>query len=219
MRSWPPEVKVCGLTRRQDAEAAAGAGAAYLGVILAPGYRRTVTPGDAGVILGGFQARRVGVFVDADADGLRGAAREAGVQVLQLHGDETPELAARMREEGWEVWKAVRVRHADDVSAAVRRFAGAADALLLDGYDPAAHGGTGARFGWADAAARLDALPDGLKLVAAGGLRPENVAQAARILRPDAVDVSSGVESAPGVKDPEAVRAFVRAVRSLSFPL
>ena len=83
------------------------------------------------------------------------------------------------------------------------------DALLLDGYDPAAAGGTGTRFDWEAVAARLDAQPDGIRLIAAGGLRPENVAEAVRTLRADAVDVSSGVESAPGIKDAVAVRAFV----------
>src|SRR5688500_3132289 len=210
------EVMVCGLMRGGDAAVAAEAGARYLGVMLAPGFRRTVTPDAARSILKSFQVRRVGVFVDADEDTLRSAARAAGVDVLQLHGDETPELAARMRAAGWEVWKAVRARDADDFSAAVRRYAGSVDALLVDGYDPASHGGTGARFPWDQVAARRDDLPAGMRLIAAGGLRPENVADAVRILRPDAVDVSSGVERAPGEKDPRAVRQFVQAVHAVS---
>jgi phosphoribosylanthranilate isomerase len=213
-----PDVKVCGLMRHADAAVAVEAGAAYLGVILAPGFRRSVTPDDARVILGGLQARRVGVFVDAAEEDLAAAARMAGVDVLQLHGDESPELAARLRAAGWEVWKAVRARGADDFSAAVRRYAGAADALLLDGYDPSSHGGTGTRFPWEAVAARLHELPAGMRLVAAGGLGPANVAEAVRVLRPHAVDVSSGVESAPGVKDARAVRDFVRAARSPSGP-
>jgi phosphoribosylanthranilate isomerase len=208
-------VKVCGLMRHQDAAVAAGAGAAYLGVILAPGFRRTVTPEAARIILEGFPVRRVGVFVDADEPTLRSTARAAGVDVLQLHGDESPELAGRMRAAGWEVWKAVRARGADDFSDAVRRYAGAVDALLLDGYSPDSHGGTGTRFPWDDVAARLHELPSGVRLIAAGGLRPENVARAVRILRPHAVDVSSGVERAPGEKDPRAVRDFVHAVHAV----
>jgi phosphoribosylanthranilate isomerase len=166
-----------------------------------------------------FQARRVGVFVDGDEDALLAAARTAGVDVLQLHGEETPERADRLRREGYEVWKAVRARGGDDVSAALARYAGSVDALLVDGYSPDSAGGTGTRFPWDEVAARLAGRSGELRIVAAGGLRPENVAQAAAILRPDAVDVSSGVERAPGEKDPEAVRAFVRAVRSLSFPV
>lgn len=210
------QVKVCGLMRHGDAAVAAEAGAAYLGVILAPGFRRSVTPDAARIILEGFPARRVGVFVDADEQTLRSVARAAGVDVLQLHGDEPPELAARMRQAGWEVWKAVRVRGADDVSAAIRRYAGHADALLLDGYSPHGHGGTGTRFSWDEVAARLHELPSDLRLVAAGGLRPGNVAEAVRTLRPHAVDVSSGVERAPGEKDPQAVRDFVHAVHAVS---
>lgn len=209
------QVKVCGLTTHDDAAVAAGAGAAYLGVILAPGFRRSVTPDAARIILGGLPARRVGVFVDADEQTLRSTAQAAGVDVLQLHGDESPELAGRMRAAGWEVWKAVRARGADDFSHAVRRYGGHVDALLLDGYSPDSHGGTGTRFPWDEVAARLHELPSGLRLIAAGGLRPENVARAVRILRPHAVDVSSGVERAPGEKDPRAVHDFVQAVHAV----
>jgi phosphoribosylanthranilate isomerase len=176
-----------------------------------------VTPGAAQVIFRGFQGRRVGVFVDADEEALLSAAAAAGIHVVQLHGDEPPEMADRVRAAGYEVWKAVRVRGPDDVSAAYRRYGGHVDALLLDGYDPAAAGGTGTRFDWMRIAALRGELPGETGLVAAGGLRPDNVAEAVRILRPHVVDVSSGVESAPGVKEPAAVRAFVRAVRDPSF--
>lgn len=213
--TWPPAVKVCGLTRLQDARVADEAGAAYLGAILAPGYGRSVTPGAARVMFRSLLARTVGVFVDEDEDALLAAAAEAGVHVVQLHGAEAPEVADRVRAAGFQVWKAVRVRGPDDVDAAVRRYTGSVDALLLDGYDPAAAGGTGTRFDWAAVAARAAALPPELRLVAAGGLRPDNVAQAARILRPHAVDVSSGVESSRGIKDPAAVRSFIRAVQDL----
>lgn len=208
------EVKVCGLMRHEDAAAAAEAGARWLGVILAPGFGRSVTADDARVIFHGLPAQRVGVFVDAGELILRSVAGAAGVDVLQLHGDEPPELAARMRAAGWEVWKAVRARGADDFSAAVARYAGSVDALLVDGYSPGSHGGVGASFPWEAVAARRGELPEGMRLIAAGGLRPDNVARAVRILRPHAVDVSSGVESAPGRKDPQAVREFVRAVHS-----
>ena len=212
---WPPAVKVCGLTRAQDAEIAAAAGARYLGVILAPGGKRTVAPETAGVIFDELQAMRVGVFVNAGADELRRAAEAARLDVLQLHGDEPPALAAALRAEGFTVWKAVRPRDGDEFAAAAVQYRDVVDALLLDGYSAEARGGTGASFPWRDVAARMSALPPGVALVAAGGLRPENVAEAATILRPAIVDVSSGVESAPGVKDAAAVRAFVAAVRAL----
>ena len=215
MSAWPPAVKVCGLTRHEDAAAAAGAGARYLGVILAPGGRRTVAPGDGAVIFGDLKVQRAGVFVNATADELRRAAEAARLDVLQLHGDETPELAAALRGEGFAVWKALRPRSGDELSAGLVHYAGAVDAILLDGYSAEARGGTGTAFDWRAAAERLGELPPETMLVAAGGLRPENVAEAASILRPQVVDVSSGVESAPGVKDHAAVRAFVAAVRAL----
>jgi phosphoribosylanthranilate isomerase len=215
-RGWPPAVKVCGLTRHEDAAAAARAGARYLGVVLAPGGKRTVAPGDGAVIFGDLPVQRVGVFVDATADALRRAAEAARLDVLQLHGDEPPELAAALRDAGFTVWKALRPRTGDELAAGIVHYSGAVDAILLDGWSAEARGGTGTAFPWREAAERLDELPAETMLVAAGGLRPENVAEAASILRPQVVDVSSGVERAPGVKDHAAIRAFVAAVRGLA---
>jgi phosphoribosylanthranilate isomerase len=217
-RPWPPAVKVCGLTRHQDAAVAVEAGARYLGAILAPGYRRTVTPEAASVIFNSLPAQRAGVFVNATADELRRAASAARLDVLQLHGDEPPELADALRREGFAVWKAVRPRSGDEFAQAAVLYAGAVDALLVDGFSADARGGTGTAFSWREVAERIAALGLDAAIVAAGGLRPENVAEAARILHPDVVDVSSGVESAPGIKDADAVRAFVSAVRGLASP-
>jgi phosphoribosylanthranilate isomerase len=216
MSTWPPEVKVCGLTRHQDAVVAVEAGAAFLGTILAPGFRRTVAPEAAAAIFRGLPARRVGVFVGGGRDEVLRAAQAAGAEVLQLHGDESPELAAELRAAGFAVWKAVRPRDADEFAAAAARYADAVDAILVDGFNPAAAGGTGTAFPWYEVASRRAGLPRSVALIAAGGLNPGNVAEAARVLRPDVVDVSSGVESAPGVKDAEAVRGFVAAVRGLA---
>lgn len=217
--TWPPAVKICGLTRHEDAAIAVDAGARYLGVVLAPGGKRTVTPEAAAVIFGDLPAQRVGVFVDATADDLRRAAEAARLDVLQLHGDEPPVRAAALRGEGFTVWKAVRPRDGDEFAAAAVQYEGAVDALLLDGWSAEARGGTGASFPWREVAAHLNALPPGMALVAAGGLRPGNVAEAASILRPAVVDVSSGVERAPGIKDEGAVRAFAAAVRGLGVGL
>ena len=186
---------MCG---HEDAAVAAEAGAAYLGVILAPGFRRSVTADDARVIFRSFPARRVGVFVDADEDCCCvSAAEAAGVDVLQLHGDEPPELAARMRAAGWEVWKAVRARDADDFAAAVRRYAGAVDALLLDGYEPARRtAAVGVRFDWKPSPRGWASLPDGMRLIAAGGLRPDNVADG----RPHPASPRSGRKLRRGVR-------------------
>lgn len=209
-----PAVKICGITSRRDAEAATRAGAAYLGVILAPGGKRTVTARDAAVFLDGLPVRRVGVFVDAEVDSLRRDAEAAGLHVLQLHGDEDPAELRPLRAEGrWTVWKAVRPRSAEEFRRAVERYGEVVDALLLDGWSPDAHGGTGARFPWEEVAQLRNLLPPGVSLVVAGGLRPENVSRAVEILRPDVVDVSSGVEDAPGVKSHDAIHRFLAAVR------
>jgi phosphoribosylanthranilate isomerase len=208
------EVKICGLTRREDAEAAVAAGAGYAGVVLAPGGRRSVSPSTAAALLAGLEVTKVGVFVDASRDELQAAAVEAGLDVLQLHGDEPPELLRRLRAEGrWRLWKAVRPRRVEELLEALERYAGVADGLLLDGYSPGAHGGTGSRFPWEEVAAHRGRIPPELPLVVAGGLDPMNVARAVSLLRPAVVDVSSGVESAPGIKDGAAVHAFVRAAR------
>lgn len=207
-----PDVKICGLTRAEDAALAAAAGAAFGGVILAPGGKRSRTPAEAAALFAGLPLRRVGVFVDAGADELRRAADAAGLHVLQLHGDEDPSLLLSLRAEGrWRLWKAVRPRSGAEFLAALDRYAPVVDALLLDGYSPTAHGGTGARFPWEEVAKHRAALPAGIGLAVAGGLSPANVARAVAMLRPDVVDVSSGVESAPGIKEPGAVRAFVAA--------
>jgi phosphoribosylanthranilate isomerase len=211
-----PRVKVCGITRREDAETAAAAGADFLGVILAPGGKRTVSAAAARDLLAGLGVLRVGVFVgSSEAEVLR-AAEDAALHVVQLHGDETPETADALRRAGLTVWKALRPRSGEDFADNVGRYASSVDAILLDGWSARAHGGTGAKFPWAEVAPHRHLLPQGVQLVAAGGMRAENVAEAAGLLRPDVVDVSSGVESAPGVKDAGAVRAFVAAVRSLS---
>jgi phosphoribosylanthranilate isomerase len=114
----------------------------------------------------------------------------------------------------WQLWKALRVRDADDVLEALECFEGVADALLLDGWHPEHRGGSGARFPWDVVAAIRDRFPPEMALVAAGGLQPGNVAEAIWSLRPDVVDVSSGVELRPGIKDPGRVRAFIGQARS-----
>lgn len=212
-----PVVKVCGLTRREDALAAARAGAAYLGVVLAPGGKRTVAIDVAAQLLGGLNARRVGVFVDATPETLLRNGEALSLDVLQLHGDETPEQVREAAAAGpWRVWKAVRIRTAEDFLRAVERFTGSADALLLDGWHPAARGGTGTPFPWEAIAEHRAKLPSHLSLVVAGGLRADNVARACALLHPSVVDVSSGVERAPGIKDADAIRAFKAAVTNLN---
>lgn len=212
-------VKFCGLTRREDALRADSLGARYGGVILAPGGKRSVAPDLARALLAGTTLSRVGVFVDAGVETVLHDAEVVGLDVLQLHGGETPETIAALREAGeWTIWKAVRPRSASDFLEALDRYGGVADALLLDGWSPTAAGGTGASFPWEEIAGVLSFLPPSIGLVVAGGLGPSNVARAISLLRPAAVDVSSGVESAPGAKDPAAMAAFIEAVRHAALP-
>lgn len=214
----PTAAKICGLRRREDAEAVAAAGARYAGVVLAPGGKRTVSPGEAAATLAGLPLRRVGVFVDAPCEEVARAAAVARLEVIQLHGDEPPEAVQALRAGGWEVWKAIRPRGAADFRDAVELYAGVADGLLLDGWSAQAAGGTGSRFPWEEVAPLRYLVPEGILLIVAGGLDASNVARAISLLDPDVVDVSSGVERAPGVKDSAAVHAFVAAARGRPLP-
>lgn len=211
-------VKICGICRPEDAGLAAVAGADYIGVILAPGYARTRSTTEAAAI---FRAApgvaRVGVFVDAELGQMIEAASRLELDVLQLHGDEAPELAAVVRGAGgWEVWKAVRPRDGEEFIDGVAAYAGVVDAILLDGWSGAGAGGTGTRFPWDAVAAERDRLPAGARLVVAGGLDPDNVGTAVARLRPDIVDVSSSVEESIGVKASDRVRRFIAMARGAS---
>ncbi|MBA4159136.1 MAG: phosphoribosylanthranilate isomerase [Gemmatimonadetes bacterium] len=212
-----PHLKICGLARREDAVIAADAGASYLGAIFAAESPRAVTAAQAGRMLAGLAPRRVGVFVNSSTRDLVDTAATAGLHVLQLHGEESPAQLRELRGCGeWALWKAVRVREPADFAAAIDRFAPWVDGLLLDTWSPSARGGTGSVFPWEEVAVHRDRLPAAVALIAAGGLRADNLARAVALLRPATVDISSGVESAPGIKDPAAIRAVVRTLRSLS---
>lgn len=209
------EVKICGLTRAVDAEAADAAGAAYLGVIFAGGPRER-TPAEARATLAGRRARKVGVFAAQPATVIGDIAGTVGLDVLQLHAGAD---AGRVREvraaTGLEVWAVVRT--ADGVLPdGAEELAEEADALLVDALVPGALGGSGVAIPWGNLGESLDAMASGHRIVLAGGLTADNVAEAIGYVSPMIVDVSSGVESAPGVKDPARIRAFVAAVRATS---
>jgi phosphoribosylanthranilate isomerase len=158
---------------------------------------------------------RVGVFVDAAEADILATARALTLSVLQLHGSESPAQVAALRAAGpWRVWKAVRPRSADDFRAALERYARVVDGVLVDGWSAEAAGGAGAMFSWNEVARLRPLVPAGIELIVAGGLHPENVAAAIVALRPDAVDVSSGVEETRGIKSEERLRAFVAAARA-----
>jgi phosphoribosylanthranilate isomerase len=199
-------IKICGLTRLEDALEAARLGADALGFNFWPGSKRYLAPAAARAIVRALPpfVTPVGVFVDAGRDELLSAAAVSGVQVLQLHGDEPPELARSLP---MPFVKAIRVAGPGSLLA-LDRWSGAAG-FLLDAPAPG-YGGSGLTFDWslAAAAARRSTV------LLAGGLTPANVAAAIRAVRPFAVDVASGVESSPGVKDPALLAAFVAAARA-----
>jgi len=200
-------IKICGLTRAEDAAAAVAGGADALGVVLAPS-KRQVTLDQAAAVFADAPplVARIGVFVDAQADDVWEAVARLGLTAVQFHGDEAPETCAAAPVP---VIKALRVGPGFD-GADVDRYRGAVAALLLDTYVPGEQGGTGTAFEWSRVA---DMLPRDIPVLLAGGLGPDNVAEAVRMLHPYAVDVSSGVERSPGVKDGAKIAAFCDAVR------
>jgi len=202
------QIKICGITRLEDALGAVEAGADALGFMFYPASKRAITTGAAGAIIRELPGsiRKVGVFVDADPTEVRRTVEHTGIDTLQFHGHESPEICRQS--ESINVWKAFRVR--SRASLILLRDYMDADAWLLDSYVPGEMGGTGATFNWELAA---EARSMGRPIILAGGLTPENVGEAVRQVRPFAVDVSSGVESAPGQKDPDRVRAFIAAAR------
>ncbi len=208
-------VKICGVCRPDDAAAAASAGATYVGVVVgAPSPRWQAESAARAIFSAAAGARRVGVFADADVDDVLHLADRLRLDVVQLHGSEPADIVARVAAAGaWRIWKAVRPRRAADLDAARAEWSDRVDALLIDGAAPHALGGAGVRAPWhVLAPARWS---EGPAFVLAGGLNPGNVAAAVAALRPDIVDVSSGVEASVGIKDSMLIDAFVKAVRAV----
>lgn len=205
-------VKICGLTNLADARAATKCGADALGFIFFPKSPRFITPEKAASIIAQLPpfVAKVGVFVNEASEYILEVVRQAGLDTIQLHGEETPEFSDRLRNRGTRVVKAFRIKDQSSL-APLKDFP--ADAILLDSYVPGQLGGTGAKFNW-DLA--LQAQSFGLPVILAGGLDPSNVADAISKVMPFAVDVSSGVESAPGIKDLAKVREFITQARRVS---
>ena len=203
-------IKFCGVTALDDAELAVAAGAWAIGLIFWPRSPRRCDP-DAAAEIAAAVKRRVevaGVFVNATLDHIGETAEATGVTMLQLHGDEGPAYCAEAaRRTGCKVIKAMRVRSGADVQALASFHT---DYHLLDSYTAGVPGGTGETFAWEIARAHRGPVP----VILSGGLDPGNVGEAIADVRPFAVDVASGVERAPGRKDPEKLRAFATAVRA-----
>jgi phosphoribosylanthranilate isomerase len=203
------KVKICGITNWVDARRAVAEGAELLGFNFYTGSPRYVEPAKARAIVSRLpkQTLVVGVFVNESEQRMLEIARNVGLDVLQLHGDETPAMVARLKR-SFPVIKAIRVKASSSGTGQMGRFK-QATALLLDGFDARQRGGTGKTFDW-EIARR--AKKHG-RIFLAGGLTPENVGAAIRTARPYAVDICSGVEARPGKKDPARLKNLMRAAR------
>lgn len=205
-------VKICGITRAEDALAAAQAGADALGLVFHEKSPRHVTVGQAALVAAVLPpfVTLVGLFVNPSEDAVREVLRQVPLDVLQFHGEEEPEFCVRF---GRPWIKAIRMRHDVDLLQCAARYR-LAQGLLLDAFVEGAHGGTGASLDWA-----LIPQTVPLPVILAGGLHSGNVAEAIRLVRPYAVDVSSGVEAAKGIKDAAKIAAFINEVNNIDLQL
>ncbi len=210
-------VKICGNTTLGDAVLAAEAGADAVGFVFATSPRRVTVEQVAAIVPGLPESlEKIGVFVDATHQEIAATVRACGLTGVQLHSEAGPDVVAGLRGEFGAGLRILRVVHfgADAASqAAVLAQDPNIDAVLVDSRTATAVGGTGIAFDWGEAQRTVFGGNGGMKLVAAGGLNPENVAEAIALLRPWGVDVVSGVEAAPGKKDAAKVRAFVENAR------
>ncbi|RIK88629.1 MAG: phosphoribosylanthranilate isomerase [Planctomycetota bacterium] len=221
-------VKICGITNVEDALAAVEAGADAIGLNFyerSPRFLATPVLDRITSALAGNAVQKVGVFVNRPSDLIAAAVLAGGLAAIQLHGDETPSDVAAAVQGRWSGSHAgvavIRVRRLDghgleavaEDLAACRAAGGCPAAVLVDSYRRGAYGGTGTPVPWGELAGYGRWLGD-IPLVLAGGLTPDNVAEAIRMVRPAAVDVASGVEAEPGKKDPFMVRDFVAAARN-----
>lgn len=203
----PVRVKICGITNAEDARFAASAGADALGFIFFKGSPRFITIDAAAEITGELPpfVAKVGVFVDEALETVNEIGTRLGLTAVQLHGNESAEYCSSVR---LPVIKAFRVKDESSLRD-LGKFRAAA--FLLDSFVPGQLGGTGAKFNW-DLAVQAKKL--GTSVILAGGLTPENIAEAVKMVQPYAVDVSSGVEKKPGLKDPQKVADFIQSAKT-----
>lgn len=206
------KVKICGLTSLEDARFVSGALAHYLGFIFYEDSPRFVTPAEAGAIINWIEGPEcVGVFVNQPLDDLNMIARQTGVDLVQLHGNESPEYCELVDKP---VIKAVHVKEtntAADLEDMIQPYLSVVDYILFDTKVEGQWGGTGQAFDWSV----LKEVADGLPFFLSGGLNPENIREACRTVHPYAVDLSSGLESEPGVKDFDKIEQFMDEMRDI----
>ena len=220
MNLW---VKICGHTSLADAQLSVEAGADAVGFVLAPSPRRITVPEVASIVSHlATPVEKIGVFVDAEFEEIESAVRDCGLTGIQLHFAADRALPAQLREHFGPTLRILHVMHFEagagdaltqQLSEYARNFS--IDGVLVDSRTGSAVGGTGVAFDWVEARATIFSAAGKLKLVAAGGLNPSNVAKAITTLEPWGVDVVSGVEESPGRKDPAKGRAFVERARAI----
>jgi phosphoribosylanthranilate isomerase len=213
------KIKICGITNVTDALAAVDAGADAIGLNFYSGSKRCVSAAEAQQIVDvvGNRTDKIGVFVNESADHIRQMCRDTGLHLIQLHGDEPPEFLGLLNKDH-DIIRARRLDEqglsaiVDDLQACSDLSGFCPDAILVDAAASGQFGGTGRTVDWQQLVGHEPLF--GVPLILAGGLTAENVAEAIRIVRPQAVDVASGVESAPGKKDAAKMRGFVAAARA-----
>ena len=203
-------VKICGLTRPEDAEQAAGAGASYLGVVFAGGPRRVSFARAADVVAASRGVPVLGVFGDQSVQEILSLARDVGLSGAQLHGSYSRDDAARLGSAGLIVWRVVRIASPADLDR-LGEASLDAETVLVEPRVPHADGGSGVPLDLAIAVEARSRLA-GVRMALAGGLTAQTVGAALALVRPDVADVSSGVESLPGIKDHAKIARFVEAV-------
>ena len=212
----PVQTKICGLSTPDTIDAAISGGASHIGFVFFPKSPRNVTPEQAGALAArvGGRAKIVGLFVDPAPDQIAAVRRHVALDVIQLHGDERPALVSQIAmANGIEVWKAVAVRTSADLAEA-QKYRGSAHRILYDAKPPLGAdlpGGNGMRFDWELLRGHAHPLPWALS----GGLDARNLDEAVRITDATLIDVSSGVERKPGIKDVDKIAAFLKAASHL----
>ena len=216
-------IKICGITNREDARVAVDAGADAVGFNFFSGSKRFVHFADAREMSDkeAHPCCKVGVFVNHSAEDVNEIMEAVGLDAVQLHGDQPPSYLLDV-DRRFPIIRVYRVGDSGFIQMKTdfmmcTKFGREPDAVLLDALAPTEYGGTGLRLDWSTLADRIDLLnfdrAEPVRLILAGGLTPENVAEAIALVRPHGVDVASGVESSPGRKDPDKVRAFIAAAR------
>lgn len=199
-------IKICGITNIEDALLSVDLGANALGFVFYKGSKRYIEPDHAKSIISKLPpfVTTVGVFANQDLDEIRNIKEEVGFDIFQLHGDEPADFCMKLK---GKVIKAIRVKDSIDPKE-IESYP--TQAILFDNYTTEAYGGTGEAFGWEI----LKGFDTSKKIILSGGLTPENVARAIRIVNPYAVDVSTGVEENPGKKNPDKLKRFIKAVKN-----